>query len=80
MQAAVRGAPGRHGMTLTSPPGAMTGDRLSWLKDARVFIVFLPQAEKNALDYLQVLVPQSSPDSTLGHPRAAGQRVARNLG
>lgn len=67
-------------MTLTSPPGVMTGDRLSWLKDASVFIVFLPHTEKNVLDYLQVLVHQHFPDSTLGHSGTSGQRMAGSLG
>ena len=54
VQAAARGAPGTHGVTLTSPPGAVTGDWLSWLKAARVFTVFLPHIQENVLDYLQV--------------------------
>lgn len=44
--------PGRHKVTLISPPGAVTRDSLSWLKDTRVFIVFLPHTEKSVEDYL----------------------------
>lgn len=63
-------------MTLNNPPGAVTGEKLSWIKGAKVFIVFLPHTEKNCPDYFQVLVHYSPLGSII---RAARQGTSRGL-
>ena len=57
---------------MNNPPGAVTGEKLSWIKGAKVFIVFLPHTEKNCPDYFQflfttVLWAQSSELPGRGH-------------
>lgn len=75
-QAATRGS-WQAGMTLNNSPGAVTGDKLSWIKGARVFVVFLPHTEKNGPDYLQVLAHHGPLGSII---RAARQGTSRGLG
>ena len=58
-QAATRGS-WQAGMTLNNPPGAVTRDKLSWIKGARVFIVFLPHREK----WSRLFAGSSSPRSS----------------
>ena len=75
-KAATRGS-WQAGMTLNNPPGAVTRDKLSWIKGARVFIVFLPHTDQNGPGYLQVLAHHGPPGSVI---RAARQGTSGGLG
>lgn len=65
-------------MIFFSSSGAVAVERLNWLQVAWMSVAFLPHTDKNAPDYLQVLVHQSPPGSIFGHAGAAGQEAAGN--